>query len=394
VPINETMDHIRERLNNVMDFDTWTILTIDDVMDLLKICLSSTYFKFNDNYYKQKEGCAMGSPISPIVAELYLQKLEMDLVKNNRDILFWRRYVDDTFAIVRTRKKTFIMNRLNSYHPSIQFTIEEEKDGKLPFLDIMFYDKPDHSLGHHIHRKDTHTNHYLNYKSYHPQAHKYGVMDTLFTRAFRISDDDHLLNELKFTSQVLQENGYPKRVIEQRMKKVEYKIKNNIKRPQNNDKRIILPYAGNVTSKIARYLQRNLPVQIGYFPGPKLGPMVCNAKTKHKKPLCGVYSIQCQECPAKYIGETERDYTVRIKEHENAIRSNNVQISPVALHMINEDHHLDTTSYKLIHREPRKFYRKFKEALHIKNTTNKMNISKGVPINSIWSSQLLSFLKY
>jgi hypothetical protein len=147
-----------------MDFDElegWTKLNTDEIMELLNICISSTYFKFNDQFYKQLEGAAMGSPISPIFAELFLQKLENDLIKNNRNIIVWRRYVDDVFCIIRKRKIQEVLSQINKYHASIKFTVEEEQDGKLPFLDIMFYDKPSKSLGHHVYRKSTHTNKYL-----------------------------------------------------------------------------------------------------------------------------------------------------------------------------------------------------------------------------------------
>lgn len=336
----------------------------------------------------------MGSPISPVIAESFLQSFELSFVKNNKDIIFWRRYVDDVFAIIRARKKVKLLQNMNSFHHCLQFTTEEEVKNKLSFMDVMTYEKPDKSMGHFIYRKDTHTNNYLNYGSFHPQAHKLGVTDTLLTRAFRLSDAEHLQEEVKFTTQVLEENGYPRRLIQQRIKNVKYKIDHNIRKSKDIEKRIILPWAGNVTNKIARYLQNKLQIEIGYFPGPKLCRMLCNAKEKIEVPQSGIYSISCKSCPAKYIEETERNYKTRIKEHEHAITSCNTKISPVALHVIQNNHVLDSSSFKLIAREPRKFFRKFKEAIHIRSLDNKMNISKGLSISQIWSATLVPFLKF
>ncbi|XP_035701311.1 uncharacterized protein LOC110862299 [Folsomia candida] len=243
VPIPETLIYIEKLLKKYKDLDKLTTLTVQDIMELLEICLSSTYFKYNGQYYRQKEGAAMGSPLSPIIAELFLQMLENSIIKNFRDIILWRRYVDDVIAIIRQRRNKKILQEINNFHPSIKFTIEEEKEGRLPFLDVMTYQKSDNSIGHHIYRKPTHTNQYLNYGSFHPQAHKIGVTDTLLTRAYKLSDEQHVNDEVNYTTQVLRQNGYPQRLINQRIQKMKYKITNGIKTVQDKEKRIILPWA-------------------------------------------------------------------------------------------------------------------------------------------------------
>ena len=46
------------------------LLPTDDLMDLLHLCLTSTYFQYNGKHYKQLHGTAMGSPVSVVVAEI------------------------------------------------------------------------------------------------------------------------------------------------------------------------------------------------------------------------------------------------------------------------------------------------------------------------------------
>jgi hypothetical protein len=111
-----------------------------------------------------------------------------------------------------------------------------------------------------------------------------------------------------------------------------------------------------------------------------------------------LYNVICYEikinCPSKYIGETGRDFLTRANEHLVAIRRNAVLRSPVALHMIENDHQVNMQSIKLIEKEQRKYYRKFKEAIYIRQTVDRMNISRGLPVNPIWCSTLITFLNY
>jgi hypothetical protein len=82
------------------------------------------------------------------------------------------RYMDDTFVIwphCQDKLHEFL-NHLNGLHKKIQFTVETEKDGHLPFLDIDTYRKTDCSLCHKIYRKPTHTNLYLQQNSHHHPA--------------------------------------------------------------------------------------------------------------------------------------------------------------------------------------------------------------------------------
>ena len=51
-------------------------LPTDDIMDLLNLCLTSTYFQYNGKHYKQLHGTAMGSPVSVVVAEIVMQNYD------------------------------------------------------------------------------------------------------------------------------------------------------------------------------------------------------------------------------------------------------------------------------------------------------------------------------
>ncbi len=78
----------------------------------------------------------MGSPISGYIAEFFLQKLEASAFETQRPP-FWVRYMDETFAIIKNDRQLDFKTHLNSIFTDIQFKMEEEKDGALPFLNVL-----------------------------------------------------------------------------------------------------------------------------------------------------------------------------------------------------------------------------------------------------------------
>ena len=72
VPIKESLDYIHSMLNEEFSLLSATELDSTEIINGLELCLTSTYFTFNGDLYRQTNGVAMGSPISPIVADLFL----------------------------------------------------------------------------------------------------------------------------------------------------------------------------------------------------------------------------------------------------------------------------------------------------------------------------------
>ena len=96
------------------------------------------------------------------------------------------------------KKLMDFLNHLNGIHNKIQFTMEKEEAGHLPFLDIDIYRKMDCSLGHKVYRKPTHTNLYLHQKFHHHPANKHSVLSSLVHRAKTLCDQESLAPELTF----------------------------------------------------------------------------------------------------------------------------------------------------------------------------------------------------
>ena len=76
VPIDPSLNIIKDLLDKDNTLKERTVMEVGDIILLLEFCLKNTYFSFQGQFYEQVEGAAMGSPVSPIVANLYMEYLE------------------------------------------------------------------------------------------------------------------------------------------------------------------------------------------------------------------------------------------------------------------------------------------------------------------------------
>ncbi|PFX15104.1 hypothetical protein AWC38_SpisGene20695 [Stylophora pistillata] len=305
-------------------------LPTDDIMDLLNICLTSTYFQYNGKHYKQLHGTAMGSPVSVVIAEIVMQNIEERALSTCRQTIpLWLRYVDDTFTAVRHDEIDAFHNHLNEQNTDIQFTREVEENGKLPFLDCLVSHN-DNSLRTTVYRKPTHTDRLLDESSYNPTSHKATTIRTLTRRAQLVCDStDSLSDENKYLHRVFTKNNYNNDF-----------IRRNTHRPttttETNDTATptttaTIPYIKGMSENISRIL---LPfnIRVAHKPITTLRQLLTNVKDKDepRNRQGTIYKINCSDCQASYIGETGRNLTTRLTEHRRATRKGILQYLTVA----------------------------------------------------------------
>ena len=110
----------------------------DVFFELIKIATNSVSFSFNEIMYHQVDGISMGSPLGPILANIFVGFHERLLFEKFPKPFIYLRYVDDTFVTFSSRNDALLFfHKLNDLHPSLSFTMEEEKSNKLPFLDVL-----------------------------------------------------------------------------------------------------------------------------------------------------------------------------------------------------------------------------------------------------------------
>ena len=154
----------------------------------------------------------MGSPLSPIIANLYMEAFAGKAINiSTTPPSLWRRFVDDIFVIIKKTQKESFISHINSIDEKIQFTMEDSKeDWSMPFLDTLVTPCSDGSLSTKVYRKPTHTDLYLQWDSHHTIAAKYSVVSTLHHRAKAVCSTQQLLDEEEqHLQKVLTENKYP-----------------------------------------------------------------------------------------------------------------------------------------------------------------------------------------
>ena len=137
----------RQRLQVDGSLAERTSLSVDEIMKLLELCLSATFMAFRGSMFQQTFGTAMGSPVSVTIANLVMEDVEeRALATAETPPRFWKRYVDDTCTALPSHRIDEFLNHLNSVEPSIQFTVEVESNGRLPFLDVLLEHEEDGSI--------------------------------------------------------------------------------------------------------------------------------------------------------------------------------------------------------------------------------------------------------
>ena len=172
-----------------------------DIMHLLKAVLNNCVFSFQGKFYKQLHGAAMGSPCSPVVANMYMEYFEKRALGPELPMSFiintWLRYVDDVLTIVKKGTHHSPLNHLNSIDPNIKFIIEPPNEqGATPFLDT--FPRPsgnNNKIITSVYRKPTHMDRCLNFNSNHPKSAKHAVVRALTDRAKNVCSSPELLAE-------------------------------------------------------------------------------------------------------------------------------------------------------------------------------------------------------
>ena len=140
----------------------------------------------------------------------------------------WERFVDDVYSILKRTHLENFFHHINNLHQNIKFTMEEESNGELAFLDTLLK-RNNGEISVLVYRKPTHTDQYLHYSFHHQTSCKESVVSSLFNRAYSIiTNKDDLHKENVRIKQVLKENGYRESIIN----KI-FRITNNHSLPQS-----------------------------------------------------------------------------------------------------------------------------------------------------------------
>ena len=91
------------------------------------------------SFYIQIDGVAMGSPLGPVLANIFMVELEKIIIpKLEKEVKLWRRFVDDTIWFAKMGSLSYILLTINSFHKNIiKFTMKIGQNSTIPFLDVL-----------------------------------------------------------------------------------------------------------------------------------------------------------------------------------------------------------------------------------------------------------------
>ena len=315
---------------------------LDLITELLKINLEGNDFLFDDKYFLQIKGTAMGKIFAPSYADIYMSVWEEEALSkcDKRPLLFYR-YLDDIFGIWQHSESDFwqFFDILNSHHESIKLkaTIDSQS---IDFLDVTTYKgdnfSTDRLIDTKVYFKPTDSHQLLHKQSYHPKHTFRGVIKSQFLRFFRIcnnkKDFDSACNILINS---LQTRGYSKRFLRKIKTDTVFEFSANPKPTQNSNSgffkctrpcSICKGTTDNVTLFHSNRFKRNFGIS---------SKLNCNSSNI-------IYLISCLKCDKQYVGETTRTLKARFNSYRSDIRLG--KDLPVIQHFKTQGHDINDLS--------------------------------------------------
>ncbi|XP_065909345.1 uncharacterized protein [Dysidea avara] len=192
---------------------------------LLELVLKLNTLEFNEKFYLQIKGTAMGSKAAPAYANAFMGQLEKNILQMaNIKPLFYKRFIDDVILIARCTQEELedFLQYMNRANPNIRFT-HEKSQTSITFLDATLYKKGYSTLQYKTHIKPTNKQLYVRYNSYHPPGTFKGVITGEAIRYKRTNSENNNFNKmLLLHKRKLIKRGYPTKLINRQLKKSNY----------------------------------------------------------------------------------------------------------------------------------------------------------------------------
>lgn len=371
VPVDEVYECIKARYG---ELSRYTTIPWESFEVALKIVLGNAFFQYDGKIYKQIFGLPMGSPLSSVVADIVMEKLEQQninkLRQQNITLHLYKRYVDDCFVVGKEEDIDAVVRTFNSTYSSLQFTVERESDASLRFLDLTLT-----RAGDRIHKKwypKQEVGRYLDYYSESPKNHKRNTAIALFDRALMLTDPERRPESIRTVRNILRRNNYPWCFIWQVQRERVHLLYNSLEREQKRDEGVAtyasVAYIPHLSEKVGKVLRKH-DIIAAYKPNDKIKNTVFS-RLKDRVPLLQqtnvVYSVPCGVCEDRmYVGQTSQKLEKRLKQHKDAIQKNTAN-SGLSQHTLGVGHVFDFSKTSILEKVERESARCTTEMMFIK----------------------------
>ncbi|KAL2076395.1 hypothetical protein ACEWY4_027999 [Coilia grayii] len=358
------------------------------ILQLLEISLRRNDFEFNDKYYLQTRGTAMGKKFAPSYANIFMANWESRALDSfPLKPLKYLRFLDDIWGVwpFSLEQFTEFANHLNTFTPSItiKYTIH---DTEVNFLDTIIYKGPQFQqtglLDFKVYFKDTDTHSLLHKTSFHPTHTFRGILKSQLLRFHRIcSEPQEFFKATKTLFSVLRTRGYSRSFLR-------YSLKNFLKKKLTVGPKKVIPFVSTYSKNstqlnrlaktnfqkflsntnilqqhtiISAYRRnRNLKDLLIKSKLPSLTidrrkernraflqkTWVTNHYTKQiyrigqiltPQTMNLVYLISCTKCNKQYVGQTKNTIITRLYQHMYNIRHHKETNTHIVKHFLEHD---------------------------------------------------------
>ena len=345
--------------------------------------MSESLVLFDGEYYKQIDGVAMGSPLGPTFANIFLcfyEQIWLESCPIKFKPVFYRRFVDDMFLLFRSYEhiEKFRTYR-NCQQPNIKFTSEIEEYNCMSFLDIKIT-REFKSFSTSVYRKPTFSGVFTNFDSFIPLSYKTGLIWSLLYRAFSLCSSFELLHqEILKEKDICKRNSYPISFIDKCVKRFLNKVfveKNFFLTASKKQLVCVLPFIGKkslqLRSRLIKSIQRNLQfcsLKVVFQSTCKLRSLFHFKDTLDKKIRSDlVCRYTCSNCNVTYYGKTYRHFFTGAAEHMGIPnltekRVENVKQSAVSDHLLQCNCSINFGDFDILASETNNFRLLIKESL-------------------------------
>ena len=259
------------------------------ILEGIKFILENNTFCFNDTFFRQVKGTAMGTKFAPVYATLAIGFLEEKLYTAMETVYdieyqqylkkYWKRFLDDCFVPWTKSEdelKTF-HSVLNNLHKDINFTLEYGFIEQ-PFLDVMVRNKAG-KIETDIYYKETDSKQYLLFSSCHPRHTKINIPYNLARRLRTIiSEQNVLIERMRELKMFLRKQNYPESLVDKGIENAMNLDKNTLRTVKKKTEDPVIPYVSTYNPKnpeMYKVIQFNLPI---LHEDPKMNSILSNFK--------------------------------------------------------------------------------------------------------------------